>query len=634
MSQVVIDDIIPRTQLVATAGQTVFNTNWTADATTDVLVYARAENVEPDDATQLVPSSDYNVTLIGASETVRVTFLVGRTLDDVITIVRDTPADRMNLYINTNFTPSMLNQDFSILTLVDQQAQMYDQVINPGYNVSATIEDKDKILPILGPQQVWRMNAAGTEIEATTIDTDDIPAPSNADYWVSKANAALDNEVNLGALTTGLLKHSVTAGYSTPATATPGTDYWAPGNALTRTQVPTADDDVTNKLYVDAVAAGFHFINPVLVATTANFSSTYDNGTSGVGATLTASSNGAASIDGVSLSLNDRVLFQFQTNTFENGIYFVSQVGDGSTPAIYTRATDFDEPSEIQQGDFVPVQSGSTYARSAWVQTAVVTTIGVDAITFILFVQPLTNVVTIDGTQTITGEKTFDANVALDNGSTLDLNSTTPIDSFLDEDDMASDSNTSGATQQSIKAYVDNEITGATKWVLLQTADVNAVASIEFTDLSLQYFAYKILMDYVIPVTDGVGLAMDLSIDNGATWINGGSNYRSIRNTTLAASNTPTGSNATGSMSFVLNTGNTSFSEGIWGEITVYYPMQSATRCTLTGHIFQVNSSGVGECVISGHQRLNNEANNAMRLLFASGNIASANVRLYGIRRS
>ena len=139
MTQVIIDDVIPRTQLVASAGQTVFNTNWTSDATSDILVYARADGVEPDDATQLVSDSDYNITFIGGNETVRVTFLSGRTLDDVITIVRNTPAERMNLYINTNFVPSMLNEDFGILTLVDQRAQMYDTVVNPGYNVSACL---------------------------------------------------------------------------------------------------------------------------------------------------------------------------------------------------------------------------------------------------------------------------------------------------------------------------------------------------------------------------------------------------------------------------------------------------------------------------------------------------------------
>lgn len=205
MSQVVIDDVIPRTQLVATASQTVFNTNWTADADTDILVYARADGVEPDDATQLVSSTLYSVTFIGASETVRVTFLSGRTADDVITIVRNTPADRENLYINTNFTPSMLNQDFGILTLVDQQAQMYDTVINPGYNVSATISDKDKVLPILGANQIWAMNPDNDEIITYDVPSSGGLAPDDGKYILQEADVDLPNAQALDVLPSGFV---------------------------------------------------------------------------------------------------------------------------------------------------------------------------------------------------------------------------------------------------------------------------------------------------------------------------------------------------------------------------------------------------------------------------------------------
>lgn len=205
---------------------------------------------------------------------------------------------------------------------------------------------------------------------------------------------------------------------------------------------------------------------------------------------------------------------------------------------------------------------------------------------------------------------------------------------FIDDDTFASATATNVASAESIKAYVDNQIVTATDWVLLQSSDVNSVASIEFTDLSLDYFAYKILMDYVIPITDGVGLQLQLSTDNGLSWINSAASYRSMRATNSASGVTPSGGQSVSAMTMALNTGNTSFVAGLWGEITVYLPMESATRCTVTSHVFNVNSSGNGESVTGGHQRLNNEANNAMRLLFASGNIASARVRLYGIRRT
>ncbi len=234
MTQVVIDDIIPRTQLTASASQTVFNTNWTADATTDILVYARASGIPPNDATQLVSSSNYNVTFIGASATVRVTFLAGRTAGDIITIVRNTPAERLNLYINTNFVPSMLNEDFGILTLVDQQAQMYDTVVAPRYNVSALIEPQtvsgggDVVLPILPPLYGWRKNAAGTSIEAVALPDGGF-APAAAKYILQEANAFLTNAFSLGTLTNGILKQTVSGATATPAIALVDTDYYGPG---------------------------------------------------------------------------------------------------------------------------------------------------------------------------------------------------------------------------------------------------------------------------------------------------------------------------------------------------------------------------------------------------------------------
>ncbi len=231
MTQVVIDDIIPRTQLIASGSQTVFNTNWTADATTDIDVYARADGVDADDITQLVSPSLYTVTFIGASETVRVTFLSGRVLNDVITIVRNTPAERMNLYINTNFVPSMLNEDFGILTLVDQQAQMYDTVVNPRYNVSATIDDPiDTVLPILDANQIWAMNPTRTEIIPYDVPSGGGLAPADAKYLLQQVDSDLPNAQSMGALASGFVVNTTTSGIQLTRVLTEISDQTAINN--------------------------------------------------------------------------------------------------------------------------------------------------------------------------------------------------------------------------------------------------------------------------------------------------------------------------------------------------------------------------------------------------------------------
>ena len=121
------------------------------------------------------------------------------------------------------------------------------------------------------------------------------------------------------------------------------------------------------------------------VATTANLSATYSNGSSGVGATLTNSGTQAAiSIDGVSLSLNDRVLVWNQTTQLQNGIYSVTAVGSGSTNWVLTRTTDFNNTSTIQPGAITYIRSGTAYANTNFqMTTAGPITVGTTSLVFV-----------------------------------------------------------------------------------------------------------------------------------------------------------------------------------------------------------------------------------------------------------
>ena len=128
------------------------------------------------------------------------------------------------------------------------------------------------------------------------------------------------------------------------------------------------------KTYVDTIAsAGIHYHDPVRVEAITNLNATYNNGTSGVGATLT--NNGtltAIIIDGITLSTNDRVLVYNQTNAAHNGIYTVTTVGDGATAWVLTRATDADsygvsDPDALGEGDAFFVGEGNTGAGELYV---------------------------------------------------------------------------------------------------------------------------------------------------------------------------------------------------------------------------------------------------------------------------
>ena len=113
----------------------------------------------------------------------------------------------------------------------------------------------------------------------------------------------------------------------------------------------------------------------------------------GVGATLTnAGVNAALQIDGVTLSTSDRVLVYEQTTAYENGVYTVTTVGDGSTAWVLTRATDFnkynpDSPNGMSAGSYVFVTQGVTGAGESYVMTLPTgeVIIGTDNLTFTQF---------------------------------------------------------------------------------------------------------------------------------------------------------------------------------------------------------------------------------------------------------
>lgn len=123
------------------------------------------------------------------------------------------------------------------------------------------------------------------------------------------------------------------------------------GNKLTNVAAPTADTDVANKAYVDAIKQGLDVKDSVRAASTANVSLTG-------GATL--------SMDGVSLANGDRVLLKDQSTPSQNGIYTVSGIGTAYT---LSRATDADADAEVTAGMFTFVTEGSTQADTGWVLT-------------------------------------------------------------------------------------------------------------------------------------------------------------------------------------------------------------------------------------------------------------------------
>ena len=162
---------------------------------------------------------------------------------------------------------------------------------------------------------------------------------------------------------------------------------------LTVGTAPTADLDVATKGYVDnSVAAALLYHDAVRLKPVGNLPGTYDNGTAGVGATLTNNTTQAAlTVDSVAVNNGDRIIITAQTAGAQNGVYVVTDKGSASTNWILTRSADTNSyaPSDaaaLSQGDAFYIEEGLVAAGESFVCTTVGTiTFGTTAITFSLF---------------------------------------------------------------------------------------------------------------------------------------------------------------------------------------------------------------------------------------------------------
>ena len=117
---------------------------------------------------------------------------------------------------------------------------------------------------------------------------------------------------------------------------------------ITNLATPTADGDAASKSYVDGVSQGLDVKDSCVAATTANI-------------TISTALNNGDTLDGVSLSTNDRVLVKDQSTASENGIYIV-----GSSPA---RADDLAAGADAA-GMFTFVEQGTVNADNGFVCTS------------------------------------------------------------------------------------------------------------------------------------------------------------------------------------------------------------------------------------------------------------------------
>jgi hypothetical protein len=256
---------------------------------------------------------------------------------------------------------------------------------------------------------------------------------------------------------------------------------------------PSSSLHAATKQYVDNTASGIVAKPQVLGATTANINATYNNGTAGVGATLTYNSNGAFPADATGAegwAVGKGILVKNQTNKAENGRYYISDMGSPSTPYVLTRCGYCDEASEIP-GAYIFVQDG-TNAGTGWVQTVA------DATTFTVGTDDI-NVVQFSGSGTITAG----TNISVSGNEV-----STVIDPEFTDITVTGNVDFTGATITGIDALPD------------QTGNNGKYLTTDGTDASWATLNASPAMDDLSDVTVTSATANDVVYYNGTGWVN------------------------------------------------------------------------------------------------------------------
>lgn len=214
----------------------------------------------------------------------------------------------------------------------------------------------------------------------------------------------------------------------------------------------TSSTDLATRAYVDSLAAGTNWHAAVAWGTNAALPAcTYNNGTDGVGATLTGNAFGALVVDGATVEEDESLLIKDQADAKQNGIYTITNTGGASAYFVLTRRADADNSpaGEVKPGDAVYVVNGSATAGNSYVITSAGTgaggqiSIGVDNIVYSIFAGTaatqagtgltrtgyIINVISADAGRIVVNQDSIDlatVNVSSSGGS----NTTTFVDSI------------------------------------------------------------------------------------------------------------------------------------------------------------------------------------------------------------
>ena len=262
-----------------------------------------------------------------------------------------------------------------------------------GANVNATTHTGTTVSVtgnITGGNVLGGANVNATAFTGSTVS---VSANVTGGNIITSAAMSAGSVSASGNVTGGNVNTNTIVGTATTIRSTGALNLSATGNIVVNSTYisgvldPVQNQDVATKNYVDTVASGLHVHQAANLASTSDLATytgatvTYNNGASGVGATLSLVGNTLTTLDGTAIpaSSSTRLLIKNQGNSVQNGVY------NYTSTSLLTRSIGEDTNGELNGGDFLFVLAGATNADTGWVQSTDNVVIGTSPIVFTQF---------------------------------------------------------------------------------------------------------------------------------------------------------------------------------------------------------------------------------------------------------
>jgi hypothetical protein len=281
-----------------------------------------------------------------------------------------TPAGLVKSDVGLGNVDNTTDANKPVSTATQAALDLKAPLANPTFTGTVTLPANTISQSMMSDDSVGTNEIGGLAVTTGKIADLAVTEGKIADSAVTSAKIADGTIVNADINASAAIAQSKVADLTTDLAAKLALAGGTMTGAITLHADPSSSLHAATKQYVDNTASGVVAKPQVLGATNSNIDATYNNGTAGVGATLTRNTNGVFPADAGGASgwaVGKGILVRSQTNKAQNGRYFISDMGSVSTPYVLTRCSYCDEASEIP-GAYIFVQDG-TFAGTGWIQT-------------------------------------------------------------------------------------------------------------------------------------------------------------------------------------------------------------------------------------------------------------------------